>query len=276
MKLEEEKLELAVRRAISEEVGKHREFLQNQFKFMTWGIGIIFIAGAIVFNFVVGQSIKDSEEKLTREVDSKVVEYRIVDKFKEKLNEHIQIAVAKAVDSEDTQKRIGTKLNTSVKDLIDQQEKQLQDRINTLVQDQINELPGLDSAALLKKVALPKGAILAFKRTECPDGWKAFQEGSGRFLVGIGNASGLRTKNLLEIGGEDEHVLIIDEIPNHKHETVEAGDPSNSSWGVSGPRNGRHGVRWEHFQTSYTAPVGGSKPHNNLPPYVGVLFCEKL
>lgn len=274
--MEEEKLELAVRRAISEEVGKHREFLQSQFKFMTWGIGTIFVAGAIVFNFVIGQSIKDSEEKLTREVDSKVVEYRIVDKFKDKLNEHIQIAVAKAVDNEETQKHIGSILNTSVKQLVDQQERQLQDRIGNLVQSKIQELPSLDSAALLKKVAMPKGAILAFNRTECPDGWKVFNEGNGRFLVGIGNSAGLRTKNLLEIGGEDEHVLLIDEMPNHKHETVEAGDPSNSSWGVSGPRNGRHGVRWENFQTSYTGPVGGSKPHNNLPPYVGVLFCEKM
>ncbi len=271
----EQETELFLRRALSEEVGKYREFLQNQFKFMAWGIGTIFAAGAIVFSYILGKSIKDSEDTLTRQVDSKVIEYRLVQKFKDRLDEHIQIAIEKAIDREDTQTAINKKLEHAVHNLLDSQLKQLEDKISINVKTEIQKIPNFDSAAFIKKVVMPKGSILAFNNEVCPEGWHDFKEGIGRFLVGIGNAPGLKLKNLLESGGEEEHVLLLEEMPIHKHETVESGDPGNSAWGVSGPRNSRHGVRWENFQTSYTSPAGGSKPHNNLPPYIGVLFCEK-
>ena len=137
--------------------------------------------------------------------------------------------------------------------------------------DRLEKAEGISTAT-----AFPKGTILGFNLATCPDGWKVFEPAKGRFLVGVGSNEGLNTRLLLETGGEEMHLLTGAEMPLHKHDTVESGDSGNSQWGVGGPRNGRHGVKWQNpFHTSFTGPAGGNKPHNNMPPYVGVLFCEK-
>ena len=122
-----------------------------------------------------------------------------------------------------------------------------------------------------------RGAIAAFDSERCPDGWEPFNDANGRVIIGAGASTGLTTRNVDETGGVETHTLTTQELPTHKHKTVEAGDSSNSTWGVSSGMNGRHGVRWQNpFATSYTEPVGGNKPHENMPPFFVLQYCRKL
>ena len=91
-----------------------------------------------------------------------------------------------------------------------------------------------------------------------------------RFLVGAGNSYALGST-----GGESTHTLTIDEMPNHRHDSIES---ANDSGGLKVNNNYGSGNAYAlslspnndqsfGFQTSLT---GGSQAHNNLPPYLAV------
>lgn len=78
------------------------------------------------------------------------------------------------------------------------------------------------------------------------------------FLVGAGNLYTLGAT-----GGEAEHTLTVDEIPNHTHRDNIYNQGSGMTynhvtWGTCGTDN-----------IAGTA-VGGGQAHNNLPPYTAV------
>lgn len=79
-------------------------------------------------------------------------------------------------------------------------------------------------------------------------------------------------------GGEAEHKLTVEEMPKHRlsSDTYQVGYPTNTTgndkyctwvnYGTpnnNGPTSGEDGP----IRTSW---VGGSQPHNNLPPYLAV------
>ena len=80
-------------------------------------------------------------------------------------------------------------------------------------------------------------------------------------------------------GGETEHVLTVDEMPRHRHSSDDGinGTAVNSaqdkvctwlnkgSYSNNQPDLGEDG----YVKTSW---VGGSKPHNNMPPYYTMPF----
>ena len=125
-------------------------------------------------------------------------------------------------------------------------------------------------------VLVPSSAVVAFNAAACPDGWKESEFTKGRFVVGVGKAkdSNLTSRHLLESGGEEQHKLTIDEMPKHKH-----------IWkGVSVDKQDEYGFeRSEHNVylsskdeiDSISQAEGKDKPHNNMPPYVALLYCEK-
>ncbi len=124
------------------------------------------------------------------------------------------------------------------------------------------------------KSPVPKNAVMAFSTT-CPEGWKDFKKAKSRVLVGAGRGKDPQTdRNLTarligDQGGEETHTLTKDEMPSHKHRTVEAGDDGNSEWGVGSGMNGRQGVRWTRsFPTSHTGPVGGGGSQ-----YYAAIYC---
>ena len=100
-----------------------------------------------------------------------------------------------------------------------------------------------------------------------------------RFLLSAGD-----TYTAGSTGGEAQHTLTVDEMPKHRHSSdsyldgyansglagqggyctwVNYGTESNNepNWGESGP-----------VRTSW---VGGSQPHNNMPPYLAVYIWKR-
>jgi microcystin-dependent protein len=100
----------------------------------------------------------------------------------------------------------------------------------------------------------------------------------GRFILGcfinndidVKDASGIiiRRKQLINsTGGEETHILTVEEMPSHTH-GLPQGDKSWDAGGgntVWGPNNG--GLK--------TLATGDNKPHNNMPPYYVLAYIMK-
>lgn len=92
----------------------------------------------------------------------------------------------------------------------------------------------------------------------------------GRFLLDHSEKYALGST-----GGEEEHTLTVEEMPQHTH--------SNSAmYGgkfATAPGNGAD-TQLALEYNGYTSPrntgyVGNSRPHNNMPPYMTVSYCIK-
>lgn len=131
---------------------------------------------------------------------------------------------------------------------------------------------------------LPTGSIIAWypptNAKTPPPGW-AICDGTqgtpdlrGRFILSAGQGSGLTTRVPGSIGGEENHILTINEMPSHSH-TVRAGNNNSYSncW-CSCICSGRNGLSSDDNRG--TSAVGGSAPHNNMPPFYVLTYIMKL
>ena len=92
-----------------------------------------------------------------------------------------------------------------------------------------------------------------------------------RFLLGAGD-----TYELGATGGEAEHTLTVGEMPSHIH--TYAGKPANDTYTWAAPN-----MRVEYVYTAdnpypanvASSSVGGSQPHNNMPPYLTVNMWKR-
>jgi len=101
-----------------------------------------------------------------------------------------------------------------------------------------------------------------------------------------GQGPGLTLRDLGETGGEQAVTLLQTEMPAHAHTaqvstaTDHLANPGGNAWG-SGQRGmgnvyaatGANNVQMDPFGTSV---AGGSLPHNNMPPYLVVMFTIAL
>ncbi|GAB3988189.1 tail fiber protein [Spirosoma daeguense] len=106
----------------------------------------------------------------------------------------------------------------------------------------------------------------------------------GRVPVGPGQGPGLPPINLGQMSGEPTHTLIITEMPAHNHAAQAQGNtkpgaassPGGNTWASSG------GLDPEYINEAPNAPMasntvsvgiaGGSQPHNNMQPYLGLNY----
>lgn len=123
-----------------------------------------------------------------------------------------------------------------------------------------------------------EGQIMAFNN-QCPPGWKKFAAADGRFLVGTGNIvenGATYSYNLGDKGGEAMHVLTVDELAAHSHEspTVESSCSSaNGCQAAAGLQKDHSNTVWSRRSSIQTSSSGGNKAHENRPPYIAVNWC---
>ena len=137
-------VELEVRRVLSEEMQQHRDFLQTQFKNITWGVGVVFIVAVSAFFFLFGRSLEKTEEKIIREVDQKVIEYRIVEAYKKRLEAQINTFVEGEVFTQRIDSKVSKIAETQVNDNIS-------DELNKIVTRELKILSGKDFDTILSK-----------------------------------------------------------------------------------------------------------------------------
>ncbi len=107
---------------------------------------------------------------------------------------------------------------------------------------------------------------------------------TGRFIVGAGTSYSLNAT-----GGENTHVLTVDELPSHNHVVDEEShrhgfDPLPTAYDEDGP-NSDVGADGDCGAVTYTdyatvtvdcSPTGGDQPHENRPPYFVLYYIMKL
>lgn len=109
----------------------------------------------------------------------------------------------------------------------------------------------------------------------------------GRVPMNWGQGPGLTSRQLGESSGEENHTLIVNEMPSHTHtvsvlpgcstEDAETGVPTGKI-PAAVPTNAFAAAANASMGASNgtAAPAGGSAPHNNLQPYLAVSFIIAL
>jgi len=100
----------------------------------------------------------------------------------------------------------------------------------------------------------------------------------GRVPVGVGQGPGLSEIFLGEMSGEAVHTLITTEIPQHTHQlkgVTEAGDtavPTGAFPANTGALDKEYKATGTatNMNTQAIGITGGSQPHNNMQPYLGI------
>lgn len=98
-----------------------------------------------------------------------------------------------------------------------------------------------------------------------------------RFLLAAGNSFTAGTT-----GGEYEHTLTVDEMPGHSHYQKRFWGESGGVEGIKAYSHGAefrkdkaHQYQNESTIDEATLNTGGSRPHNNMPPYLAVYVWKR-
>ena len=100
--------------------------------------------------------------------------------------------------------------------------------------------------------------------------WEQVQ---GRFLLGSSNGY-----PVLATGGEEEHKITLNEMPSHSHPYTPEQRYTNAYLGEAAARR----IAWadkredDPHTDQRTGLNGGSKPHNNMPPYLVVNIWRRV
>lgn len=103
----------------------------------------------------------------------------------------------------------------------------------------------------------------------------------GRVPIHAGQGAGLSERTLGETGGENAVWLHDSEMPRHTHQVMgvstaaNTASPQGATWALegSGAMNSYAiGLPTQSMYVLCIAPAGGSMPHNNMPPYLGLTF----
>jgi hypothetical protein len=128
----------------------------------------------------------------------------------------------------------------------------------------------------------PAGIVAAWSGTTPPTGWVLCDGKNGspdltnRFIFGQGQGPGLSARKLGDNGGEETHLLALNEIAGHNHFFNSEKSIINGLTNISG--GGRNWV--SAFTTAtgsdFTGVTGGNMPHNNMPPYYVLAYIMKV
>ena len=84
-------IELQVRQILAKEVESHRLFLEKQAQWIIRGGGLLAIVAIALFTFFYGRSWGDLVDKMSLDIDSKVIEYRLNQSAREQFEDSMRV-----------------------------------------------------------------------------------------------------------------------------------------------------------------------------------------
>ncbi len=144
-----------------------------------------------------------------------------------------------------------------------------------------------DSTGNMNSIAFPKGMIMAYyppsgNISSIPSGW-ALCDGTngtpdlrGRFILGVNpnanKSTSFTVREMNNVGGSETHTLLVEEMPSHTHNYINAGNTSS----VGNSHEYQSNSAAHTYTNTATTSTGGSKPHNNMPPFFTLAYLMKL
>ena len=135
---------------------------------------------------------------------------------------------------------------------------------------------------------IPRGCVVAWNNPNIPKGWALCngQNGTpdlrGRFILGTGQGEGLSNRPFNEKGGEENHLLNDNEIPEHSHATIYFGSRDYLWAIVLAGKNCSDFINNTNalFRLTDIKPIKGdnviqnTNPHNNMPPFFVLYYTN--
>lgn len=129
------------------------------------------------------------------------------------------------------------------------------------------------------EVQMPVGGIIIWSgsQSDIPTNWQLCDGTNGtpdlrnRFVVGAGNQY-----TVGNTGGEATHKLTVNEIPSHTHSFSINGNVGTNT--IEATYSGGTTVISDplYISSLTSSQTGGSRPHNNLPPYYALCYIMKI
>ena len=163
---------------------------------------------------------------------------------------------------------INTDYNSETTSLTQTVTQQMQTTTETCTQ-QYQQMQQTVNNAVENAISVPVGGIIMWSGATSTipsnyhicDGTNGTPNLTNNFIVAAGD-----TYSVGATGGEATHTLTIDEMPSHSHNITTGTAGYSSSFLPSVQQSG----------TYQTSSVGGSQPHNNLPPYYALYFIMRI
>ena len=125
---------------------------------------------------------------------------------------------------------------------------------------------------------IPPGAIILYSGFTIPDGWALCDGNNGtpdltdRFVIGAG-----KSYQVNDTGGEAEHTLTIDELPEHSFTLPGDSIINSTANGTVTLGVGGYFTTTRKFETlNTTDTIGSGVAHNNMPPYYALCYIMKI
>lgn len=145
--------------------------------------------------------------------------------------------------------------------------------------------PTINATTLTGFGTIPLGGIIMWSGTTPPTGW-ALCNGSavngrqtpdlrGRFVLASGAAPGLTARNVGDAGGEEAHVLTINEMPAHNHSFR----GFHSNFGHSGSAtegSTKDDGDGAFIDNAAIGSAGGGQAHSIMPPFYVLAFIMRV
>ena len=104
----------------------------------------------------------------------------------------------------------------------------------------------------------------------------------GRAALHYGQGPGLANYTIGQVGGEENHTLLITEMPTHNHQALASNNNADQTYppgnlcAKAGSAAGFSPTGGSTMNAQEITITGGSQPHNNMAPYTGVNYCIAL